>query len=259
MALPFELPGEFDSPVIATAIHAGHDLRPEIRARLVLDESTRLREEDPFTQLMAEGVGCPVVANRSRFEVDLNRPRHQAVYRTPADCWGLEVWDGDLPDDVVGRSLEVYDAFYEALGERLDRLAARGPFVVFDVHSYNYRRDGATTAAPPADNPDVNVGTGSMDRARWATVVDSFIDSLRDVDVFGDPLDVRENVRFKGANLARWVHERYPDRGCAIAIEFKKTFMDEWTGVVDEQHLDALAGALQDALPALQGALELVS
>ena len=55
--------------------------------------------------------------------------------------------------------------------------------------------------------------------------------------VAGRPLDVRENVRFKGRQLAAFVHERFPTTGCALAIEVKKTFMDEWTGVVDEEHL----------------------
>ena len=71
-------------------------------------------------------------------------------------------------------------------------------------------------------------------------------------EVAGRRLDVRENVRFKGANLDRWVHERYPETGCALALEFKKTFMDEWTGRVDEHDLheltDAVAGSVSDVI-----------
>ena len=33
---------------------------------------------------------------------------------------------------------------------------------------------------------------------------------------------------------------RYPGQGCAIAIEFKKFFMDEWTGEPDPRELDAM-------------------
>ena len=74
------------------------------------------------------------------------------------------------------RSLEVHRAFYEALAARLDELAERGPFVVFDVHSYNHRRDGADQpASPQEENPDVNVGTGSLDRERWGDVVLSLV------------------------------------------------------------------------------------
>ena len=57
-------------------------------------------------------------------------------------------------------------------------------------------------------------------------------------------MDVRENVRFRGGELSRWVNERYRDRGCALAIEFKKMFMDEWTGTVDERHVEELVERL---------------
>ena len=63
------------------------------------------------------------------------------------------------------------------------------------------------------------------------------------------PLDVRENVRFRGRQLAAWTHARYPDRGIVLALEFKKTFMDEWTGEVDRARLDELARALAGTVP----------
>jgi hypothetical protein len=66
---------------------------------------------------------------------------------------------------------------------------------------------------------------------------------------------VRENVRFEGAHLASWIHDRYPEQGCALALEFKKTFMDEWSGRVDEQHLDELTAAVANTLPAVVDAV----
>ena len=50
---------------------------------------------------LSEDVSLPVLAawaRRSRFEVDLNRPREEAVYRVPEDCWGLDVWRGGRLD-----------------------------------------------------------------------------------------------------------------------------------------------------------------
>ena len=70
-------------------------------------------------------------------------------------------------------------------------------------------------------------------------------------EVRGAHMDVRENVRFRGGELSRWVDGRYGERGCALAIEFKKTFMDEWTGDLDEQHLEELRQALAAVVPAL--------
>ena len=237
--------GEWSGQLVATAIHAGHDLRPEIAAAMILPEDVRFREEDPFTDVIGAGAPAHVVVNRSRFEVDLNRPRDTAVYRTPDDCWGLEVWrDDPLDDALVEGSLAVYDEFYAELGRRLDEVAARGPFVVYDVHSYNHRRDGADAPDEPVeDNPEVNLGTGTVDE-RFRPVVDAFTRSLEAQEVAGHRLDVRENVKFEGRALAWWVHERYAGVGVCLALEFKKTFMDEWTGEPDQDHLAALQRAL---------------
>jgi N-formylglutamate deformylase len=191
-------------PVVATAIHAGHDLRPAIATCIALDEATRLREEDPFTDRLTPIGGSTVTAHRSRFEVDLNRTRDDAVYRTPEDAWGLELWRESPPSEEIESSRRLYDEFYVELGRRLDTLAHRGRFVVLDLHSYNHRRDGA--AEPPASdetNPEVNVGTGALDRARWRRVVDRFIETLAAQEVRGRRLDVRENVRFRGGELRR--------------------------------------------------------
>ncbi|HKY14150.1 MAG TPA: N-formylglutamate amidohydrolase [Microthrixaceae bacterium] len=241
------------SPVLATAIHAGHELRPAIEAHIALDDAVRLREEDPFTDSLSAVGGSSVVVHRSRFEVDLNRPRSSAVYRTPDEAWGLDLWGPvALADAEVERSLRLYDRFYARLGRSLDVLASRGPFVVLDVHSYNHRRDGVDAqAASIDDNPEVNVGTGSLDRDLWGHLVERFIDDLSDRQTLGRRLDVRENVRFRGGELSRWVHRRYAGRGCALAIEFKKSFMDEWTGEVDLHHVEELRAALASVVPAL--------
>ncbi|HEU4335868.1 MAG TPA: hypothetical protein VFR45_01015, partial [Nocardioides sp.] len=45
--------GEWDGPVVATSVHAGHELRPEIAEAMVLDRAERFREEDPFTDRLA--------------------------------------------------------------------------------------------------------------------------------------------------------------------------------------------------------------
>src|ERR1051325_5929866 len=80
-------------PLVAAAIHNGHGVRSEVAERLTLDASQRLREEDPFTGEWTALAETQIVVFRSRFEVDLNRPRAQAVYLDPADAWGLQVWN----------------------------------------------------------------------------------------------------------------------------------------------------------------------
>lgn len=242
----FEMTGDWSGQLIATAIHNGHDLRAETAAEVILDDSTRLREEDPHTDVIGASAPARVVVHRSRFEVDLNRRRQDAVYRRPEDCWGLHVWRSNpLPDDVAAGSLAVYDAFYDELARRLDEVADRGPFVVYDVHSYNQRRDGADAEPAPVEgNPEVNLGTGTVDKDRFGDVVEAFLRSLRSQRTEAGAIDVHENVKFEGRALAWWVHERYPGVGCCLALEFKKTFMDEWTGEADTVRLGQLQRAL---------------
>jgi N-formylglutamate amidohydrolase len=243
-------------PIVATAIHDGHEVRDEVARHMVLDDAVRLREEDPFTGGWTSVSPTRVVGTRSRFEVDLNRSRDKAVYRTPDDAWGLEVWNGALPDDVVERSLEGYDSFYAELGHLYRELAdEHGKFLVLDLHSYNYRREGPEgPVADPAANPQVNIGTGTMtDRGRWAPLIDRFIYDLASFDFPGGGLDVRENVRFRGGACAAWAHRAFPGAACVLSIEVKKFFMDEWTGEANEELFDAIRGALSYAIP---GALD---
>jgi N-formylglutamate amidohydrolase len=238
--------------LLTTAIHAGHDVHPAAGELMALDDATRLREEDPHTDRLADLGGPTVAVRRSRFEIDLNRARDEAIYRTPDMAWGLDVWRAPLPVEVIERSLAFYDRFYAQMAATLDEQADRGPFVVLDVHSYNHRRDGADRPpAPAVDNPVVNVGTGTLDHERWRSMTDAFMATLAEQVAGGEQLDVRENVRFQGGHLSRWINERYEGRGCALAIELKKVFMDEWTGEVDEAHLRELNHALAAAAGAV--------
>ena len=62
-------------------------------------------------------------------------------------------------------------------------------------------------------------------------------------------LDVRENVKFGGGYFAAWTHTNFPNSACVLAIEFKKFFMDEWTGRADDQQLDTIRRALAATKP----------
>ncbi len=251
MSEPFTF-GVADEPVMTTAIHAGHRLRASLLERTALDDAGRLREEDPFTDRLARVGGLSVVVHRSRFEVDLNRPRGSAVYQAADEAWGVDPWRTPLPASEVALSLRTYDSFYAAMRRRLDEMARNGPFVVLDLHSYNHRRGGPDSPpAPSAENPEVNVGTGSLDDARWGHVRDSFMTVLGSYPISDHDLDVRENVRFRGGHFSRWINERYDGAGCALAIEFKKGFMDEWTGEVHLEQLAQLRRALHATVDAL--------
>lgn len=228
---------------------------------MALPGDRRLHEEDPFTGEWTAVGDSSVVVDRSRFEVDLNRSREDAVYLEAGQCWGLKIWTRPPPESLVEASRALHDRFYGELYDLLSKVErAWGRFVVVDLHSYNHRREG--TDGPPADqagNPDVNVGTGSVDRDRWGRLIDRFVDDLRSVPMdtigatepgpgrSGRGLDVRENVRFQGAHLVQWVNATFPGSGCALAVEVKKIFMDEHTGRLDDQAWKEVQRALETA------------
>lgn len=252
MSDPFELttgPG----PLVAAAVHDGHAVHPETLPHFALEDAGRLREEDPFTGELTDVAETRIVGKRSRFEVDLNRPRERAVYRTPDDAWGLTVWKDGLPGNVEERSLATYDAFYDAVEKLLSlKIQEHGSVVVFDLHSYNHKRDGPDgPIADPEENPEVNIGTGTLDRDTWGGLVDRFMADLEAgaVEAGRTGLDVRENVKFQGGNFSQWIHHTFGSAACVIAVEFKKTFMDEWSGEPDRAHLDQLHRALASTVP----------
>ncbi|WP_428308073.1 N-formylglutamate amidohydrolase [Lacipirellula sp.] len=243
-----------EGPLASAAIHNGHAFRPEVTDYVALTDAERLREEDPFTDVLADIAPTRIVGERSRFEIDLNRPRDESVYTTPEQAWGLKVWRESLPAEQIERSQQLHDLFFGSIRGLLQQMVASyGHAIVLDIHSYNHRRDGRDEpAADEAGNPEVNIGTGSMDRAYWAPIVDPIIACMRSCEINGRPLDVRENVKFQGGYFSRWIHREFPRTVCAPAIEFKKTFMDEWTGDVDHPHLIKLRDALRGCVPHLE-------
>ena len=220
------------SPIIVAAIHDGHQIRTELTEYLNLGESSRLREEDPFTGKWLSISKNTITTETSRFEVDLNRPREKAVYLQPEDSWGLKVWKEQIPDELYKRSLKKYSEFYSQLEKEINlHLTKNKIVVVYDLHSYNYKRNGATQ--PPEDdllNPEINLGTGTLNREKWAPIVDRFIEETKKYNFMGRTIDIRENVKFRGGYFPRWIHEKFPNNVCSLSIEFRKFFMDEWTG-----------------------------
>jgi N-formylglutamate amidohydrolase len=247
-----------DSPVVATAIHNGGGVPRELAGRMSLAAEDRLREEDPYTEFIIRDVPNRIVVHRSRFAVDLNRPPDQAIYLRPEQSWGLRVWSSPPDATMVAKALSFHDEYYQMLGMVLKGVEAQcGGFVVLDVHSYNHRRSGPD--APPASPdamPEINIGTFSMDRRRWAYVLDPLIDYLAEVDAGGRRVTVAENVAFQGkGEQTRFIHEKFPATGCAIAIEFKKIFMDEWTATPDEDAVTDLRALVRSVVPLLEDVL----
>ena len=83
---------ESAGPIVGTAIHDGHKLRPECAALMALDDAVRLREEDPFTARIAAMVPTRLVVTRS----------DQVGKRRFGVAPGQSASPGHLERDVVG-------------------------------------------------------------------------------------------------------------------------------------------------------------
>ena len=257
---PFWIQKDDDtSPLVTTAIHDGHLLRPEVAAIIQLNEKERLREEDPYTGYWSTITKSRVIGCYSRFEVDLNRPREKAIYRNLEEAWGLEVYPKNLSDAIVNSSLERYDAFYSAMEGLLWKKQLQfGSFVVLDLHTYNHKRQGANgPEADPIENPEVNLGTATMlHPEKWRPLIESFTHDLRSFTFQDRHLDVRENIKFKGGHFPSWVHKRFAQSACVISIEFKKFFMNEWTGEPETIQVDKIKQALASTLSGIKKSLK---
>lgn len=245
-----------NSPIIAVALHDGQGIDAALVPHLKLASHQLFREEDPYTGDIANLPANSVVVHTSRFQVDLNRKKEAAIYKEPTDAWGLEVWDGAMKERYAGKLMEAYEAFYHMIRDLLESIIDRhGGFVILDIHSYNHRRDNPRLEASADENPEINIGT-IYNHPKWAGLTQKFMGYLSHARITNRSVDVRENVRFKGGGFSEWVNERYGHKGCVLSVEFKKTFMDEWTGRVDVAHLHDLRKVLEGSLPLLANELE---
>ncbi|MCF7912649.1 MAG: N-formylglutamate amidohydrolase [Candidatus Cloacimonetes bacterium] len=245
-------------PVVCTAIHNGHLLSEIIEANMALSETERLYEEDPYTGYFTDITTNTVIVNYSRFQVDLNRPLAGSFYVTPQQAWGLQVRKGTPKDEEIEFSSECYKWFYKSVKEHIDKLLESFERIfVYDLHSYNHQRGGVGADYDDAEkNPEIIIGTNNMPEV-WYPLVNEIVEQMRGEDYFGRGLDVRVNVKFDGGHFSRWLHNTYGERVCCIALEFKKIFMDEWTGEIDWEKAERLREILRNSLGVIKTGLHL--
>lgn len=247
-----------DSPIIALALHDGHFIPESLLPYMQLGNQERLREEDPYTGYMADLPVNYITVHSSRFLVDLNRTEGKAIYKDPDDAWGLTVWDS-LPATEEKKLLSYYRNFYDDAKKLIESLIHHyGYFLILDIHSYNHRREAYNQEAPVIENPEINIGT-RYNHEKWNPLAQQFIHLLSHSTIAGKQPDVRENIKFKGGGFSQWVNQHYSEQGCVISIEFKKTFMDEWTGRADIHHILDIKRALRNTLEPLEEQLKSIS
>lgn len=213
-----------------TAIHAGNRIRNELQDIVAVSPADQLREEDPGTEKFIKNFPIQIIALDSRFEYDLNRSSDRAVYLTPDMAWGLTVWNRPLIEGEINISLAKHEEFHQLMDIVTDFLIRRNNHAfIFDVHSYCYQREERLPWFVDK-KPVINLGTEAINQNIFSESIKNFLNHLSQISVDRRLISVAENEVFKGGYLARRLCARNHDQLAVFAIEFKKIFMDEWSG-----------------------------
>lgn len=226
-------------PMLCAAIHNGHQLRDDLVAHCCLDNAARFFEEDPFTGDMIQSLPITLISNDSRYEYDLNRSPETCIYET---AWEQSVWHHPLSEQMIQRSHAKHATFYRILGQLLNQLENQfGTAVVFDIHSYNYRRIDRET-------PVFNLGISQLETDRWEPMLKHCVRQLRQLSLSNIDTTVGVNDVFQGKGyLATFIRQHHPDIP-TFPIEVKKIYMDELTGEPYPLIIQELKQGLRDAL-----------
>ncbi len=235
-------------PYIATAIHAGGNVRKELLPLMKIDTPGRYFEEDPETDAMIQGADSAIWGLDSRSEYDLNRPPADALPLTPQQFWGIQVYLKQPSQSMNRASLAKYDQFYTFMGSwATATLEKFGVCLVYDLHAYNITRQVKKGITSP---PVFNLGTAAIDRRRWTAPIDDWLNRLNDITIPGIETTVAENLVFMGTGeLCRRLTEWDP-RILVLPTEVSKIYMDEKKGRVDPAAVDALREGLGKSMHA---------
>lgn len=228
------------SPIVCTAIHAGHNLRSELEKSFLLSKDERYYEEDPFTQEMVASFPIVLTGNDSRFEYDLNRAKTLSTYFKTA--WNKQVWQRPLSNAQRAKSQQKHQDFYDVLEAILTVVEKDfGSAIVFDIHSYNYKRIEKET-------PTFNIGTSQIDVERWGSVVSRFEKELNKVELPNIQARAAADEVFHGRGyLISHVNAHF-DKTLVLPTEVKKVFMDETSGELYPIVLESLTAGMKQAI-----------
>ncbi|GLX81129.1 flavohemoglobin expression-modulating QEGLA motif protein [Thalassotalea eurytherma] len=228
------------TPLVCAAIHNGHRLRAELNKSFLLSKQERFYEEDPYTDELISSFPIQLIGNDSRFEYDLNRAKTLSTYFKTA--WDKQVWQKPLTQKQRTISHAKHESFYNVLEAIVTVIEKQfGNAIVFDIHSYNYKRI-------EKDTPTFNIGSGQIDVERWGKVVSQFERQLNKIEL--PNIDVRaatDDVFHGRGYLISHINAHF-DNTIVLPTEVKKVFMDETSGEVYPLVLEELKAGFKNAI-----------
>lgn len=227
-------------PFICATIHNGGNLRIGLRKKMLLDKFERWYEEDPLTNLFISSFPIRIIVHDSRFEYDLNRSKSSCIYM---DAWGKQVWKSPLSIKEKNISLEKYRNFYLVIDALVGKLEEKfGGCLVFDFHSYNYRRH------PDKETPIINIGTENIDSTKYRDLIDTWMSSLAKIKIPKIKEQIKENSIFYGrGHFLNHITSKFPNT-VVLATEIKKLYCDEESGNESPHMIDTMARGIHSAI-----------
>ena len=251
-----------DSPIIASFPHSGTVVPPDLRARLTKSASplpdTDWRVPDLYDFLPAIGV-TTIVANLSRYVVDLNRPPQDAElyadHPSTGVCPTLTFFGDPIyqpgcepnTGETKVRIERYWRPYHDALAELIEaNIRKFGLAVIYDAHSI-------APVIPrlfEGELPALNLGT-----ANGRSCAEVFERPVREA-VSGGGFSYAVNGRFVGGYITR--HYGRPEQGChAMQMEIsQRAYLNKGKPSVNAPRARLLRQALRAILGALTDAVE---
>ena len=208
-------------PFCCTAIHNGSRLRPDLQAKIALNDYQRWYEEDPFTEDFVKSMPITLVANDSRFEYDLNRKPEECVYE---EAWGKKVWKKKPSAPEIKLSKQKHAIYYKILNALISKLeTVFGGCCVYDIHSYNYKRW-------EREVPLFNIGTEQIHSGQHSDTVQNWFRVLSEITLPDIQNITAENDVFQGRGYnAEYINTHFTNT-LVLPTEIKKVYCNELTG-----------------------------
>jgi N-formylglutamate amidohydrolase len=221
-------------------LHAGSRIDPVLKENLLISEADQFREEDPYMQEFIRDFPLQIIARDSRFEYDLNRDPGDAVYPYGQPKFGMDMWKRKLREEELRPGMDKHSEFYELMDMVVRYMLGRNRVaLVFDMHSYCFQREEKIDWFRDP-RPEINLGSKAVNRERFGKLIDFFLEKLSGQSIGEHPVRVAENAIFPGGYLSRRLSRKWPDEVLVLALEYKKIFMDEWSGEIFSPILDKL-------------------
>jgi len=222
------------------AVHDGHQFRKELWKNCIHTEYERWFEEDPATKEMVKSHPIVIAGMDSRFEYDLNRAPESAIYE---DAWGKQLWHSSLSDEAKGKSLLKHHRFYKVAHALINKLEEKfGVCIVYDMHSYNWRRWDREV-------PTWNLGTTNVDEQRFENEIESWRTTLEKMPL---PNGIKSTSKINDAFLGngyflKYITQNFNDT-LVLATEISKVYCDELEYIMFPEVVDAVESYLKTEL-----------